>query len=167
MVALGQGNYDEARSSLVEGLALAQRAGDRFSRYIALYNQSVLAQAQGDYDRAATLFEEGLAFSLEVGDYANIAYCLEGLASVAVARGGADRAALLLGAAERLREGIGAAVYTYWPDRSLQERTMDAARARLGEAAFEEARKRGLAMDFEQAVAYALSETGTSERPRP
>jgi hypothetical protein len=47
-------------------------------------------------------------FSLEVGDYANIAYCLEGLAAVAVARGGADRAALLLGAAQRLRDGLGA-----------------------------------------------------------
>jgi tetratricopeptide (TPR) repeat protein len=156
MVALGQGDYDEARSSLVEGLALARRAGDRFSRYIALYNQSVLAQTQGDYDHAAALFEEGLTFSLEVGDYANIAYCLEGLAAVAVARDEVDRAARLLGAAHRLREGVGAAVYTYRPNRSLQERTMATARARLGEQGFEEAWVWGRAMTFDQTVEYAL-----------
>ena len=42
---LGRGDLDAARASLAEGLALSQRAGDRFSRYIALYNMSVLAQA--------------------------------------------------------------------------------------------------------------------------
>ncbi|MDP9410692.1 MAG: helix-turn-helix domain-containing protein [Actinomycetota bacterium] len=156
MVSFGQGKYDEARTSLTEGLALAKRAGDRFSRYIALYNRSVLAQAQGDNDRAAALFEEGLMFSLEVGDYANIAYCMEGLAAVAVARDEADLATLLLGAAQRLCEGVGSAVYTYRPDRSLQERTMEIARVRLGEPKFEEAWTQGGAMSFEQAIEHAL-----------
>ena len=160
MVALGQRDYDGAQASLAEGLALAQRAGDRFSRYIALYNQSVLAQAQGDYDRAAALFEEDLEFSLEVGDYANTAYCMEGLAAVAVARGEVDRAARLLGAAQRIREEVGAAVYTYRPDRSLQERTTTAAHTQLGEPAFEQAQAEGRAMTFEQAIKYAL---GTAE----
>ena len=161
MVALGQGNDDEAQTSLAEGLALAKRAGDRFSRYIALYNRSVLAQAQGDHDRAAALFEEGLMFSLEVGDHANIAYCLEGQAAVAVARDEADRAARLLGAAQRLREGLGAAVYTYRPDLSLRERTMEAVRVRLGEPKFEETWAQGEAMGFEQAIEYALGVSAT------
>ncbi len=162
MVSLGQGDYGEARTSLAEGLALSKRAGDRFSRYIALYNRSVLAQAQGDYDRATALFEEGLAFSQEVGDYANVAYCLEGLAAVAVARGEAYRGALLLGAAQRLRDGLGAAVYTYRPDLSLRERTMDAVRVRLGGPKFEEAWAQGEAMSFEQAIDYALSEADSA-----
>jgi tetratricopeptide (TPR) repeat protein len=156
MVALGRGEGGEARASLAEGLALSKRAGDRFSRYIALYNRSVLAQSRGDHDGAAASFKEGLAFSLEVGDHANIAYCLEGLAAVAVARDEADRAARLLGAAQRLREGVGAAVYTYRPDHSLQERTMGTARAQLGEPKFEEAWAQGGAMGFERAVEYAL-----------
>ena len=163
MVSLGQGDFDEAQTSLAEGLDLAKRAGDRFSRYIALYNRSVLAQAQGDYDHAAALFEEGLMFSLEVGDHANIAYCLEGLAAVAVARDEADRAARLLSAAQRLREGLAAAVYTYRPDLSLRERTMDAARVRLGEPKFEEMWAQGEAMSFEQTIDYAL-EAGATDR---
>ena len=156
MVSLGQGKDDEAQAYLAKGLALSKRAGDRFSRYIAIYNHSVLAQAQGDHDRAAALFEEGLTFSLEVGDHANIAYCLEGLAAVAVARDQAGRAAVLLGVAQSLREGGGSAVYTYRPDRSLRERTVGTARAKLGETEFEEAATRGRAMGFERAIAYAL-----------
>jgi hypothetical protein len=123
----------------------------------------VLAQAQGDYDHAAALFEEGLMFSLEVGDHANIAYCLEGLAAVAVARDEVDRAARLLSAAQRLREGLAAAVYTYRPDLSLRERTMDAARVRLGEPKFEEMWAQGEAMSFEQTIDYAL-EAGATDR---
>ena len=161
MVSFGQDNYDEAWTTLAEGLSLSQRAGDRFSRYIALYNRSVVAQAEGDQEGAAALFEEGLVFSREAGDRANVAYCLEGLAAVALARGGAVRAARLLGAAERLREGVGAAVYTYRPDRSLRERTVTAARARLGDPRFEEMRAQGQAMTFEQAVEYALGADAT------
>ncbi len=161
MVYFGQGRHDEARATLAEGLSMSQRAGDRFSRYIALYNRSVVAQAEGDQEGAAALFEEGLVFSREAGDQANVAYCLEGLAAVALGRGGADRAARLLGAAERLREGVGAAVYTYRPDRSLRERTAAAARQSLGERGLEEARDQGRAMDFERAVEYALEGDAT------
>jgi tetratricopeptide (TPR) repeat protein len=165
MVSLGQGKDDEARTSLTEGLALAKKAGDRFSRYIALYNRSMLALRLGEHDRAAASFVEGLMFSLEVGDHANVAYCLEGLAAVAVVRGEADRAARLLGAAQRLREGTEAAVYTYRPDRSLQESTIDTARERLGEPEFEGARAQGKAMTFEQAVEYALGASAIRGAP--
>jgi non-specific serine/threonine protein kinase len=80
---------------------------------------------------------------------------------VAGEREEAERSARLSGAAEGLLEAVGAAVYNYYqPDRSLYQRTVSATRSRLGEEAFEEARERGREMDFEQAVAYALSEVG-------
>jgi predicted ATPase len=165
MVALGRGDPDAARASLAEGLALSQRAGDRFSRYIALYNMSVLAQAEGDDEGAAALYKEGLVFSRDAGDRANVAYCMEGLASLAAKRGGADRAARLLGAAQRLREGAGAAVYTYRPDRSLREQTLATVRQRLTESGFEEAWACGRAMEVERAVEYALEEEATGSGP--
>jgi hypothetical protein len=80
-------------------------------------------------------------------------------------RGEADRAARLLGAAQRLREGTEAAVYTYRPDRSLQESTIDTARERLGEPEFEGARAQGKAMTFEQAVEYALGASAIRGAP--
>ena len=162
MVALGRGDHEAARSSLAEGMSLSQRAGDRFSRYIALYNLSVMAQAEGDDDGAVTLYKEGLVFSRDAGDRANVAYCMEGLASLSLKRGAAHRAARLLGAAQRLREGAGAAVYTYRPDRPLQEHTVATARQRLTESGFEEAWARGHAMDAERAVEYALEEDGSA-----
>ena len=84
---------------------------------------------------------------------------------VAAKRGGADRAARLLGAAQRLREGAGAAVYTYRPDRSLREQTLATVRRRLTERGSEEAWARGRAMEVERAVAYALEEEATGSGP--
>ena len=81
---------------------------------------------------------------------------MEGLAMVAGLRGQAERCAGLVGAAERLHEAVGVPVYLYYePYRSLYESTVAAARSRLGEGAFEEARAEGWTMTLEQAVEYA------------
>jgi non-specific serine/threonine protein kinase len=85
------------------------------------------------------------------------------LATVAGWRDQAERCARLFGAAEGLLQAAGSPVYNYYnPDPSLYERTVSAARSRLGEAAFEAARDEGRKMDFAQAVAYALKEDETS-----
>jgi hypothetical protein len=94
-----------------------------------------------------------------MGDQANLAYFLEGLSVVIGMGGKARRSATLSGAAERLLEEAGAPVYNYYvPDPSLRERASAAARTRLGETAFAEVQERGREMDFEQAVAFALSD---------
>jgi hypothetical protein len=52
------------------------------------------------------------------------------------------------------------------PGGSLEyDNDLSAARTELGEPAFEEARAEGQTMTFEQAVAYALSESGAPEKP--
>ncbi len=63
----------------------------------------------------------------------------------------------LFGAAEGMLEAVEAPAYDYFePNRSLYERTKAHVRSQLGESAFEEARKQGQVMTFEQAVKYAL-----------
>ena len=157
MVALMRGNLSRATETFEAGLTVARRIGDRTGACITLYNLAQVSLSRGDHDHAATLFEEGILLSEQVTDRANVAYCLEGLATVAGAQGKMERCAHLLGAAEGLLEVLGAPVYTYYkPDPSLYERTVSAARSRLGDAAFEEARERGRMMTFEQAVEYAL-----------
>jgi drug/metabolite transporter (DMT)-like permease len=75
---------------------------------------------------------------------------------------------LVTGAAEGSLREVGAPVYHYYlPDPSLKERAVAEARAALGDAAFEEARERGREMSFEQAVAFALSESDAPEEPTP
>jgi hypothetical protein len=102
-----------------------------------------------------------------MGDRANLAHFLEGLAAVEGMRGEALRSATLSGAAERLSGEAGAPVYNYYvPAHSLRDAAAGA-RSALGDAAFEEARGRGLEMTFERAIRYAISEIRAPERPGP
>jgi tetratricopeptide (TPR) repeat protein len=164
MVALMRGEETKAISMFEEGLAVARRIGDRTSAYITLYSLALMALSRGDHDNAATLFEEGITVSEQVGDLANVAYCLKGLGVVAATRYQMERCARLFGVAEKLLKAVGSPVYNYYePDPRLYERTLSAARSRLGEAGFEEAWDRGQAMSFEQTVVYALSSADRSQ----
>ena len=159
-----QGDQGGAVPMFQEGLAIARRSGDRPSAYVALYNLAQVALSRRDYRGATDLLKEGVVLSEQVGDRAQLAHFLEGLAAVGGMRGDAERSARLFGAAEVLLEEVGARVYNYYvPDHSLQERAEAEARAALGDAAFEEARERGRAMTFEQAVEYALEDNPSPE----
>jgi len=156
-----QGDLDRAAGTMEEGLTLARRLGDRFGISNALYSLAQVAQAREDHDLAARRFEEGVALSEEMRDQSNLGYFLEGLAVVAGVQGKAERSARLFGAAEGLLRAVEAPVYDYYePNRSFYERTEATVRFRLGEAAFERAVVEGRAMDFDQAVEYALERDG-------
>jgi predicted ATPase/DNA-binding CsgD family transcriptional regulator/transcriptional regulator with XRE-family HTH domain len=164
MVPFREGNYGEAESILDEGYTLSRAAGDRFSRYIVLYDMSRLAQARGELGKAVQLFQEGFTFSLEVGDRANMAYCLEGLASVAVMHHDPHLAARLLGRAETLFEAAGARVYTYRPDSSLRESTLASVRAQLEPDVFAFEWREGAQMSFDDLLDLALPLGDTGRR---
>jgi len=158
-----QGDHERAAATMEEGLALARKLGDRLGINNALYSLAQVAQSRGDHDSAVRRFKEGVALSEEMGDRANLGYFLEGLAVVAGVRGEAERSVRLFGAAEGLLEAVEALVYDYHkPNRSLYERTTATVRSRLGESAFEEGRAEGRAMDYEQAVEYALIDEAPS-----
>jgi ABC-type branched-subunit amino acid transport system substrate-binding protein len=74
---------------------------------------------------------------------------------VALAQGHAERALRLAGASEAQGHRTGA---SFWStlDRADTERMVTAARRQLGAAAAEPTWAAGLAMNLEQAVAYAL-----------
>jgi tetratricopeptide (TPR) repeat protein len=156
---LAQEEGERAERTFEEALASARRLKAASVINNSLYNMSQSALARGDLEKAARLLGEGIEWSERTGDRANLAHFLEVLAAVTALEGEGERSAMLLGAAEALLEQIGARVYNYYvPDPSLQERAIAEARAALGDAAFEEARKRGREMTFEQAVEYALED---------
>ena len=158
-----RGDHGRAGPLAERALALSREVGERQSISAALYTLATLAQAGGDHERAGDLFEEGLSLSDELGNEADVAHCLEGLASVAGAEGEIARAARLWGAEEALLERLEVAVYTYVPDRTLHQSRVAAARARLGERAWEAAWAEGRAMTPGQAVEYALNRPQTPE----
>jgi DNA-binding CsgD family transcriptional regulator len=120
----------------------------------ALASLGKIARAQGDYARAAALYAESLTLRWErVGDKVGIAGSLRGLASIAALIGSYARAARLYGAAEVVREAIGAPVPRHHP---ISELAIAKARTSLGEAAFAAAWHDGRELTLADAVTEAL-----------
>jgi hypothetical protein len=88
--------------------------------------------------------------------YVFIPSVLEHLAAAAAEQAQRERAARLWGAAEALREAIGALLPT--SERPEYDRRVAVARSTLGEEAFATAWAEGAAMSLERAVEFALSE---------
>ena len=121
-----------------------------------VYRGHLAALGQGDHARATALFAEALALFRKLGDPLGIAECLEGLAGVAGARGEGERAARLYGAADSLRESIGAPLPS--GNHPRYERHLAASRSQLYETAWKKAWAEGQVMTPGEAVAYALGE---------
>jgi tetratricopeptide (TPR) repeat protein len=161
-----RGNYERAKTLGMESMALAREMEDKWDLAIVLGWVGLLAVWSGDeHDLAERSLEEALVLDRELGNWAYGAYCLESFAGLAGARAQGARAARLWGAAEALRTNIGA---PRPPDaRLLYEPSMAAARAQLGETAWEAAfaegaasrRKRPQPMPWTKARALSYSMT--------
>jgi predicted ATPase/class 3 adenylate cyclase/Tfp pilus assembly protein PilF len=152
-VALSQGDYGAARVVVEESLVIRRELGDRQGVADSLFNLGNVACRQGDLGAARTLYAESLVVLREIGDREGLADSLEGTASAAAECADPLLAARLWGAAERLREELGAPLTA--DERPHYERATAAARAGRG-VAFDRAWQEGCAMSLEQAVALAL-----------
>lgn len=163
LLYLGRAAYmrgDDANSNtlLQESLVAFEDLGDSRGVAEVLLEMGRVAHAQGNDRHALALCRESLVLSQKLDNKSHIAFCLTTLAGVIQAAGDTARAARLFGVAEMLLKSLDAVLD---PGGSLNyDSDLAAARTRLGEPAFEEARAEGRAMTFEQAVAYALSESG-------
>jgi tetratricopeptide (TPR) repeat protein len=159
--ALLRGSPQEALALVDTALTAARERGDRLVSYIGLFTAAQAAIALGDAEGGRSQLEEGVRLSQETGDLANLAYVLDALAVVESATGRARRVALLLGAAQAVREVVGATVYGYYqPDPALREAAAASARAMLGEDGFDDALDEGRRLDPQQAAALALEGPG-------
>jgi hypothetical protein len=144
------------------GLALARRRGDRLTTYVALFGLIQAALTEGRDADARRFLQEGIELSDQTGDLANLAYFLESLAGVEGVAGRHERAAVLLGAAEGMRERVGAAVYGYYlPDPARRATAEDHARRALGGDGLARATAAGRALTPEGAVALATGRDGS------
>jgi predicted ATPase/class 3 adenylate cyclase/DNA-binding CsgD family transcriptional regulator len=149
-VFLQQGDAVTTRSLLEESVVISGEIGIRWSTAQSL---SVLARAsasEGDYSAAQVLYEESLAIARKVGNKWLIASCLEGLADLVAAQGEPAWAVRLWGAAEALRDTIGAPLPPVY--HADYDRSVAAVRAQLGEKVFAAAWAEGRAMTLEQVL---------------
>ena len=154
---LRRGDHRRAAGYAEEALDLTQQTGDRLAAQTALQILAQSAWASGEHEEASRYFRASLAVAYELADKVTAAYCMQGLTAADWTRAKPRRAARLLGAAEALLEAAGIPLYV-WADHDLHQRAASAAREALGEQEWSEAYDEGLAMSFEEAVAYALGE---------
>jgi predicted ATPase/DNA-binding SARP family transcriptional activator len=157
VVAEQQGDNFAARRFYEESIATAHELGEKNMVAYALNSLAHVVYLLGDPIDAQRYYRESLVVFQEIGEKRGIAYCLEGFAKVAARYGNAAQAAHLLGAAEALRQAIGA------PLGGAERRELDqdviVTRERLDERDFDAAWEEGRTMTFEQAIEFALKES--------
>jgi predicted ATPase/DNA-binding XRE family transcriptional regulator len=129
-IAQYSGELVEAEELLQESLALSQRLGYREGVAWSLNQLGIVERRRGVTERAVHLLDESLAEHRDLGDRWRSASVLEELAAVAQQRGRTEYAAFLLGAADGIREAIGAPVpevekADYLATRGAVEQSLD------------------------------------------
>ena len=161
---LGQGSEVEGERLLEESLEAAKAVGNRRHTSRALQGLGLAAMRKGDHRIARSRLGEAAAIVSEHGDRWFLGvYCLPALATAHHVEERAEESVLLLGAAEALREAIGAPMCP-WPAAD-HESTVAATYALLEADSFAAAWSRGRAMTPEEALA-AVRE-GAPEEPGP
>ena len=152
-VAQLQGKYERATQLHGETLLLFREIRENFGIAHAHQSLGETTLAQGNTVRAATHLAEALGLFHDLGDRAGVLWCLAGLAGVAALKEEPDRAAWLWGAAEALRQSVGAR--TAPAARLTHERLQAEVRKQLGEETFNAKWAEGQAASVEQAIAEA------------
>jgi hypothetical protein len=155
-MAAVRGDYEWAAPLLKESLALAREVGDTHGAIGASISLGRMRYLQGDAARAAALYRESLLLARQMGYIILVVEALEGHAAADAAQGQWARAAQLFGAAEVLREALGAPQYGH--QRAIRSRALASVRAALGEEAFTTEHTAGRAMTLDAAIALALGE---------
>ncbi|MGD8280520.1 MAG: BTAD domain-containing putative transcriptional regulator [Gemmatimonadota bacterium] len=157
---LDAGDVKSAEAAARKAEALWRQSGDRWGLAMVLHGMGMAQLGRGRLEPAAAYFREAMELLRRDGEPYFLARCIEGLAIVLVHQDDAERASCLFGAAEAIRETIGA------PLLALEERRYRHTVAQLVPLLPERRRAgawaEGRAMDLEQAVVYALAEAPTA-----
>jgi class 3 adenylate cyclase/tetratricopeptide (TPR) repeat protein len=156
-VSQDQGDFEAAWGQLEEAVGLLREIGDRWHFANALNNLANVARSRGDYPTARSLYLESLEINRQLGDGWALAYLLEDIGCLNAAEGHAQQALRLVGAAQALRESIGAPLPPH--ERENLDRLLGPATQALSPEAQTAARQAGGAMSLDQALDFALAES--------
>jgi non-specific serine/threonine protein kinase len=161
-LALDQGDYARAVALCTESLEFNQRARSPVRGAQVLAHLGLALLGLDEWERAGALLRQALTLHWEVGYTVYMAACVEGLAALAGAQGRWQEAAQLLGTAAIVREANGFPLRR--GERATRDRTVTAAEAALGEAAYAAAWAAGRTLPLDQAVALALGHGHPAEQ---
>lgn len=155
LAVMAMGDFERAERLYEEALALSRRARDFFTTELVLIGFALSALGRDDYERARDFCAEIVGLTESVEAKHATAAVLHILASASGSEGRATRAARLWGAAEALRERIGASLTPV--EVSYFERHLAAAKSSIRDDAFASAWAEGRKMDAGEAVEHGLS----------
>jgi tetratricopeptide (TPR) repeat protein len=158
-----QGDASRIRGAIDRAIPIFRRVGDAFGLANAL---SMVARADVDdglLEDALANYMESIDLFEQIGDLSGLAFSLDDLAEVYFEQGDREQALRLAGAADAMRETLGAAA-----PRTLVRSfdTLGEARKVMDESAAVAAWDEGRAMTMEQALAY-VREARPTAAPAP
>lgn len=159
--ALGRGDLEAAEAWNREGVRVARLFGQNRELAASLQNLAVVFIVQGRLDEAEDLIREAMAASLQDPSYYFIATGMAYLGEIQTARGRPEIAAQLLGAAQGIRDRIGAVAFPI--DARRQDAVIEQLRKRLGEGGFDEAWTTGRGQDVDRLVLDLAGHPGPGE----
>ena len=145
-----------AEAVLAETLVATRALGNRRHASRALWALGLVALRRGEPARA--LIEEACALGREFGDDVFLTFAIPELARAHMGEGRPEAAVRLIAAASAYRAATGAAPIVWFRDE--HERTIERARAALGEARFAAVWREGEAMSPDEAFVSARDEAG-------
>lgn len=146
---------DVGRSlALLEGVRQATKGyRNKVREGWLLHALGLAVRMQGKLPRARVLFADSLSLFLEIGHKQGIATCLEGLAGIAALED-PEYAAILFGAADEIRQAIGAPLPAV--DLSRYDNDISSVKMQLDQTELEGALAQGHTMPLEQIAEFAL-----------
>ena len=148
-----RGNYEEAEAIFAESEALFRDVGDIHLVNVVKSERAHIERRRGNYARALDLYRETVEAWSEFGQQAGLAHELECIAFIAVAQSQPERAAQLLGAAESIRQDIGAPMSPF--ERPEYDAAVSALRTQMDGEALASAWAEGRTLTPDQALEIA------------
>ncbi|WP_067833847.1 protein kinase domain-containing protein [Nocardia lijiangensis] len=153
------GNDTEGAVEYYEhALAIAEERGETMYRPYVLWSLAVASCRQANFTRATRLLAQALRASRAVNDRTNTSMCLQALAWIAADEQDAERAVVLMAAAEQLGRSVGSSPSWYSDLLVRHEESERRTRQAMSEQAYAAAQRKGAALSFDAAIAYALGE---------
>ncbi|MFC9763587.1 protein kinase [Rhodococcus jostii] len=152
-------------------LAITEAQGESVYRSYSLWALAVAVWRLGERTRAVRLLGQALQIDRRVNDRLSASVCLQALAWIAAEEQNMERAVVLMGAADVFTRSVGSSTVLVPGLSVYQDECERRTREAMGEQAFAAARRKGTALGFDAAVAYALGEqvspSPTSAGPSP
>ena len=162
LAILSEGKGDPlARAHLQEAFEILKELGDLRSLIRVAVGLGRISLDKREFLMARAHWHDGLSLAQEVGDKWAMAHCLDGFAGLSALEHQPDLAARLFGAADALRERMGAGLPPAF--QAWRERELPLARSALGNLAFDTAFAEGYRLTLDQAL--ALLDTPAPDSP--